>query len=302
MIMAFETALAEALERRTIRVIQSLSPLHQPADRLPFLMTSAFLEIYPSVLSTGAMPLILARKQVHLAAAQYDWENDAEQHLAEIMRPNSNPIFDAWDDAWASLWGTYDPNKQGSSAPPPPNAKPKPVPKAKSKGFFGAVAKLLTEEDTATEPPVTEPDAPSPTRPVLEGLHDMMGHHAEQHSYLPPRDDDVAAIQDLIRVPATAVDKAWVELEQIHRQEFRPTNPSERARPGSLSEALTKWQYSLPPRIGEFFVLKAAIDLECCDSEYVKRYIRHSARSQEEGDKALPYLADYQRAMPTVLR
>lgn len=300
--MAFETALAEILERRTIRVIQSLSPLQQPVDRLPFLMTSAFLEIYPSVLSTGAMPLMLARKQVHLAAAQYNWEQDAEQHLSEIMRPSNNPIFDAWDDAWANLWGTYDPNRRGPSSTPLPNAKPKPAHKAKSKGLFGVVAKLLTEEAAVTEPSDAEPDTSSSARPVLEGLHDMMGHHAEHHGYVPPRDDDVSAIQDLVRVPATAVDKAWIELEQIHRQEFRPTNPTERARPGSLSEALTKWQYSLPPRIGEFLVLKAAIDLECCDSEYVKRYIRHSARSQEEGDKALPYLADYQRAMPTVLR
>ena len=137
---------------------------------------------------------------------------------------------------------------------------------------------------------------------MLAGLRAMIQEHARQHGYMPPREDDVALLKELIRVHPKTIEEAWRELTQVHAQEFRPADPKEKARQGSLREAMIKWQYSLPARLSELLILKGAADLEFCDSEFVRQYIRQSARSQEEGERALPYLTAYQKSMKRVIR
>jgi hypothetical protein len=316
--MAFATVLTDTLERRTAKVLSQLTPASQPTAELPFPMSPAFREIYGQLLRVGVLPLILNRRQTQVLEKQYDWDQDGAKQVLEILKTKANPIFDAWDAAWDSLWGTYDPAK--APAGPSPrggaNGRGKANGKANGSGNGSASAGGLLQsvtglfrKDKANGKSKTKAgggedgadDAKAGAKPMA-GIREMVGEHARQNGYLPPRPEDVDLLKDLIRVNPKSLDDAWKELSQIHTQEFQPSNPKERARPGALLEAITKWQYSLPQRLGELLAVKAAADLQYCDAEFVRQYIRQSARSQEEGEKSLPYLALYQRSMPKVIR
>jgi hypothetical protein len=336
--MSFESLLTEMLERRTTRVLALLSPATPPTAELPFPMSPAFREIYGQVLRVGVLPLILNRRQTQVLEKQYDWEQEGAKQLAEILKVKANPIFDAWDASWDSLWGTYDPNRAAASAAAARAANGHRKPNGGSGGLLQSVTGLFRKgkANGAGKPkgnagaagrPAGKPNgradgkagprpgavAPGPAegsadangngaKQPMAGVRDMVGEHARQNGYLPPRNEDVDLLKDLVRVSPKSLEDAWKELTQIHTQEFKPANPKERARPGALLEAITRWQYSLPQRLGELLAVKAAADLEYCDAEFVRQYIRQSARSQEEGEKTLPYLALYQRSMPRVIR
>ena len=313
--MPFATLLTDTLERRTTKVLERLTPSAKPTSPLPFPMSPAFREIYGKLLKLGVVPLILKRRQTMVLERQCDWDVDGAKQLQEVLKARSNPVFDGWDSAWDGLWGNYDPNRTGAADSGKSTANGQG--KEKTGGGSGGLLKTVTGlfrkakggADKRAEMNGAEAHGPEPAadgeaaaKPCLAGIHEMVGEHARHNGYLPPRPDDVELLKDLIRVNPKSLDDAWRELTQIHIQEFKPTNPKERARPGSLSEAITKWQYSLPQRLGEMLALKAAADLQFCDAEFVKNYIRQSARSQEEGEKSLPYLAQYQRSMPKVIR
>jgi hypothetical protein len=306
--MTFATLLTDALERRTAKVLELLSPASPPTAELPFPMSPAFREIYGQVLRVGVMPLILNRRQTQVLEKQYDWDQDGAKQVAEVLKTKANPIMDAWDAAWDGLWGTYDPGRAPAARPGARgNGKAKPAESAGSGGLIGSLAGLFRKpkaeaKSNGAAAPAGGPADGAAAKGPMAGVQEMVGEHARQNGYLPPRPDDVDLLKDLIRVNPKTLDEAWRELTQIHTQEFKPSNPKERARPGALSEAITKWQYSLPQRLGELIALRAAADLEYCDSEFVRQYIRQSARSQEEGEKSLPYLALYQRSMPRVIR
>jgi len=300
MAMGFVDLLQDNLERRTSRVMALLAPEDPATPALPFAVAPAFLDIYGQVLRLGTIPLIASRRQIQLLEKQYDWEAEGQRHLVEILRQRSNPIFDAWDAAWDNLWANYDPNRQ---PPPPKRGRPE---KSDGKGGLArAVTGLFGNHKTR---PDTQGDSDSPAagttgpRPVLAGLRAMIQEHARQHGYVPPREDDVSLLKELVRVHPKTIEEAWRELIQVHAQEFRPTDPTEKLRRGSLREAMLKWQYSLPTRLSELLILKAAADLEYCDAEFVRQYIRQSARTQEEGERALPYLTAYGKTMKRVIR
>ena len=302
--MSFAEILHNILERRTSRSLALLAP--QAAEgRLPFAMASAFLDIYTSVLRAGVFPLMIRRRQLVNLEKQYDWEEDGEKKFVEILKAKANPVFESWDTAWDSLWDNFDPNVQPPPAPGPGRGTGKHGKHGKSGnghagGLFGAVKGLLNRDSGSAADDLDA--APSEPRPVLDGLRTLMEHHAEANDYIPPRADDVSMLKEIIRVHPRTIGDAWRELTQVHRQEFTPTDPKEGLRPGALSEAIVKWQYSLPQRIGELLALKAAAELEYCDANFVRQFIRQSARSQEEGERAMPYLAAYQKSMAAVIR
>lgn len=310
-IMPFAPLLTETLERRTAKVLELLAPASQPSSPLPFPMSPAFREIYGQLLRVGVIPLILNRRQTQVLEKQCDWENDGTKQLLETIKAKSNPIFDGWDAAWSGLWDTYDPNhaKASQADPKGRNGNGKSA-ESGSGGLLQSVTGLFRKEKSGKDKRSTANGKAKPSgggagtgpKPCMAGIQQMVGEHARHNGYLPPRPDDIELLKDLIRVNPKSLEDAWHELSQLHIQEFRPTNPKERARSGSLSEAMTKWQYSLPQRLGEMLAVKAAADLEFCDAEFVKQYIRHSARSQEEGEQSLPYLTLYQRSMPKVIR
>ena len=311
--MPFAPLLTETLERRTAKVLASLTPAAKPTSPLPFPMSPAFREIYGQLLRIGVMPLILKRRQTVVLERQCDWDNDGTKQLLEILKAKSNPIFDGWDAAWGGLWGTYDPNNASASAPAGAAARGGKAKSAEtgSGGLIQSVAGLFRKDkggkaagkaNGKAKPTAGGSNAGGGAKPCMAGIQEMVGEHARHNGYLPPRPDDIELLKDLVRVNPKSLDDAWRELTQIHIQEFKPANPKERARTGSLREAITKWQYSLPQRLGEMLAVKAAADLEYCDAEFIKQYIRHSARSQEEGEQSLPYLTIYQRTMPKIIR
>lgn len=295
--MGFIELLQDNLERRTSRVMTLLAPGDASTQALPFAIAPPFLDVYGQVLRLGAIPLVVSRRQIQLLERQFDWETEGQRHLVEILKQRSNPIFDAWDGAWDSLWGNYDPNRQ---PPPRRNARDRGRAANGKGGLARAVSGLFGNHKEAPAE-AAPPDAAEP-KPVLAGLRAMIKEHAGQHGYLPPREDDVALLKELIRVHPRTVEEAWRELTQVHAQEFRPIDPKEKARQGALREAMIKWQYSLPTRLGELLILKAAADLEYCDADWVRQYIRQSARTQEEGERAMPYLTLYQKTMKRVIR
>ena len=307
--MSFDEILQNILERRTSRSLELLTP-QSPEGRLPFAVATAFHEIYASVLRAGVFPLMIRRRQMINLEKQYDWAEDGEKKFVEIIKSKANPVFESWDNAWESLWDDFDPNVQQQSSPGPgrgagPQGKHGKSGKAANGhagGLFGAVKGLLSREGSASAAEEEDDPTPSEPRPVMEGLRVLMEHHAAANDYMPPRADDVTVLKEIVRVHPRTVGDAWRELTQVHRQEFTPTDPNEVARPGSLSEAIVKWQYSLPQRIGELLAVKAAAELEYCDANFVRQFIRQSARSQEEGERSMPYLAAYQKSMAAIIR
>ena len=95
--------------------------------------------------------------------------------------------------------------------------------------------------------------------------------------------------------------QAWDAINDTHTKEFKPID-TERAPKGALMDTMREWQTQLPPRIGEMLMIRAATDLEYCDAPFVKQLIRLSALSQEAGERALPWLTEYQRSLHRVIR
>ncbi|NBC33295.1 MAG: hypothetical protein GVY13_11525 [Alphaproteobacteria bacterium] len=305
--MSFAEILQTSLERRTSRTMALLAPETPSKGRLPFPMAGPFLDIYAGLLRAGVFPLMVRRRQLQLLEKQYDWADDGEKKFADILKTKANPVFESWDNAWDSLWDNYDPNRRSAPANGVGRngqAHGKAVNgHGPGGGLLGAVKGLLGRDRSAgaAERP-SESAAPSEPRPMVAGLRALMERHAEGNHYLPPKDDDVTLLKEMIRVHPRSIEDAWRELTQVHRQEFAPADPKEGLRQGALAEAIIKWQYSLPHRIGELLALKAAADLEYCDANFVRQFIRQSARSQEEGERAMPYLALFQKSMVAVIR
>ena len=130
----------------------------------------------------------------------------------------------------------------------------------------------------------------------MAGLYTMLGQLSEKRGYLPLFYDDIKVFKGLIRVKPARLAKAWREITQYHHQEFILSG-KEQAKAGVTSECLQKWHYNLPDRIGEFLVLKAAVDMEHVNKAFIGKYIRQSARTQEEAEKGMPYLSIYWKAM-----
>ena len=300
--MSFAEILQTSLERRTSRTMALLAPEKPSRGRLPFPMASAFLDIYAGLLRAGVFPLMIRRRQIQNLEKQYDWEEEGAKKFAEILKTKANPIFEAWDNAWDSIWDDYDPNRATGSANGATGKAGSGVRPADGhgSGILGRLRGMVGGEKAGSGKAARS--KPMQPRPVMAGLRALMEDHAAANHYMPPKDDDVSLLREMIRVHPKSIEDAWRELNQVHRQEFIPTDPKEGLRPGALAEAIIKWQYSLPPRIGELVALKAAADLEYCDANFVRQFIRQSARSQEEGERAMPYLAVFQKSMAVVIR
>lgn len=304
--MSLAEILQTSLERRTSRTMALLAPEAPSKARLPFPMAGPFLDIYAGLLRAGVFPLMIRRRQLQILEKQYDWAEDGEKKFADILKTKANPVFESWDNAWDSLWDNYDPNRQSASAVGTGRNGQAHGKAANGHGvgagLLGAVKGLLGRDKAGPAEPPARSSSPCELRPVMAGLRALMERHAELNHYLPPKDDDVTLLKEMIRVHPRSIEDAWRELTQVHRQEFAPTDPKEGLRQGALAEAIIKWQYSLPHRIGELLALKAAADLEYCDANFVRQFIRQSARSQEEGERAMPYLALFQKTMVAVIR
>ena len=299
----FRNRLADTLVRRTSAVMTVLVPVSAPKAPLPLLMAPAFQVVYKAVLRQGVVPLILAARPVHKLEQSQNWSSMDDDRFDEIVADPTGTIADAWDRAWTTLWiKASDEPVVGTSrraAVGPARSQPR----KSSGGLFSAVANFFTREEPA------RPSRPAPAKAPVDaepssastGFRDLVEQHARANGYHVPREDDLDPLGQLFRVEAAPVAQAWDAINDMHTKEFKPID-TEGAPKGSLLDTMRERQMQLPPRIGEMLMIRAATDLEYCDAPFVKQLIRLSASSQEAGERALPWLTEYQRSLPRVIR
>lgn len=276
----FAAVLLTELLERTKKSMELLAPEQQPCSKLPFIQTPSFVEFYTELVRVGILPVVVSRRPVRAIVGDVDWKREGREYLLTVLDDRSNAVFTAWDYAWDSLW---DERKVGADSAAANTAKPK-------KGFLGS----LFGRRGAAKPdarPVEEGDGG-----VMAGLHTMLTELAERRGFLPLFHDDVRILKGIPRVKPGRLAQAWKEISQYHHQEFY-LSEKEQAKPGVTSDCLQKWHYNLPDKIGEFLVLKAAVDLEHVNKPFIGKYIRQSARTQEEAEKGMPYLSVYWKTM-----
>lgn len=277
----FAAVLQTELLERTRKTMELLQPEGRPCSLLPFAQTPSFLDIYAEVVRVGIFPVVLSRRPVRAIVGDVDWPRDGREYLLNVLDDRSNSVFTAWDYAWDALW---DERTVTSGAQ---NQK-----EEKKGGFLSLLFGRKRKEQQESRPVEHEEGD------VMAGLYTMLNQLSEKKGYLPLFHDDSKVFKGLARVKPGRVLSMWKELKQYHHQEFNLTG-HDQAKSGVLSEALQKCQFNLPDRIGEFMVLKCAVDLEHVNKPFIGKYIRQSARTQEEAEKGMPYLSLYWKAMPT---
>jgi len=280
----YTSILQTTLLERTRRNMEQLVPEKTPAAALPFALTPAFFELYNEVYRLGVFPLMISRRPVKQLQGHYDWTKDGLQQLNAIMEDRTNPIFTAWDYAWDAMWDERTAPKERSVKK---DTKEK-------KSLLASLTFWKNDKDTGKGG--KSQSEPEQQKQPLEGLYKMLLQHANKKAYMPLLHDDIKVFKGLIRVHPNRIREAYKEITQFHNQEFMFAS-KEQTKPGATSDAMTKWMYTLPDRIGEFLVLKAAVDLEHINKAFLQKFIRQSARTQEDAEKAMPYLAAYWKAM-----
>lgn len=279
----FAAIMLTELVERTRKNLELLQPEHRPCAPLPFALTPSFIDIYAEVVRVGIYPVVMSRRPVRAIQGDVDWAREGREYLLTVLDDRTNAVFVAWDYAWDALWEEH---KAGSG---PQNTQ-----KEEKKGFFSALFGRRSAAKTEADTRASEENGDGST---MAGLYTMLNEKAHKRGYLPLFHDDVKVLKGLVRLKPGRLAVAWKELTQYHHQEFNMTG-HEQAKPGVLSEALQKWHFTLPERIGELLVLKAAVDLEHVNKPFIGKYIRQSARTQEEAERGMPYLSLYWKAMP----
>jgi hypothetical protein len=281
----FSSVLFAELLERTKKNLELLVPEQRSEGPLPFALNPAFAEIYAEILKIGIFPIVISRRPVRAIVGDVNWAAEGREYLLTVLDDRSNAVFVAWDYAWESLWAERRVSAAAHAGEPA---------KERKGGFLGALFGGLRRHGKS-EADIADADAEE-AEETMEGMHAMLNHLAERRGFMPLFADDVKAFKGLVRTKPARLASAWKELTQYHQQEFL-TVGKEQAKAGVLSENLQKWHYNLPERIGEFLVVRAAVDLDHVDKAFVGKYIRQSARSQEEAERGMPYLAAYWRQM-----
>ena len=281
----FSSVLLTELLERTKKNMELLQPERRPSAPLPFAQTPSFLDIYSEVVRVGIFPVVLSRRPVRAIVGDVDWSKDGREYLQTVLDDRNNVVFPAWDYAWDALW-----DERKASAPTTAHDS------EKKKGGF--LASLFGRRGAAKPEP--KPAEGEEEGGVMAGLYTMLSQLADKRGYLPLFRDDTRVFKALVRIKPGKIASAIKELSQYHHQEF-VVQGKEQAKAGVLNEALQKWQFNLPDRVGEMLVIKCAIDLEHVNKTFIGKYIRQSARSQEEAEKGMPYLSIYWKAMPNAV-
>ncbi|MGE5547566.1 MAG: hypothetical protein ACM33T_11750 [Solirubrobacterales bacterium] len=121
----------------------------------------------------------------------------------------------------------------------------------------------------------------------------LFAEDATRNNYIPPTEDDIQLLQDLVRQEVDAIAKAWREISQLYEQEFSPNARQEQAREGALRDGLMKWASKLPDHIGEFFVIRAYFEFARIDGQFVRRQINNFGRNDTERRRNAPYLVEF---------
>lgn len=276
----FSVVLQTELLERTKKTLELLQPEQKPCGMLPFAMVQSFVDLYVEIVKIGIFPVVLGRRPVRAIVGDVDWAREGREYLLSVLDDRSNAVFSSWDYAWDGLWNERRVSVSDSHHEP----------EKEKKGFFGA---LFGGRSKTPKPAEPKPDEGGE---VMAGLHTMFNQLAEKRGYLPLFPDDVKILKGLVRVKPGRVWDSWKQMNQYHHQEFLLTG-NDQAKPGVLSECMQKCQFNLPDRIGELLLVRAAVDLEHVDKQFLTKYIRQSARSQQEAERGLPYLSAYWKQM-----
>lgn len=276
----FSAVLLTELLERTKKTLELLQPEQQPCSLLPFAQTPVFVEIYAEIVRVGIYPVVISRRPVRAIQGDVDWVREGRDYLLTVLDDRSNAVFTAWDYAWDALWSERKTSGASSGSSQP---------REKKGGFLSS---LFGRRETPKAANGDEDEGG-----IMEGLYSMLTQFSERRGFLPLFPEDLRAFKSLVRTKPARLVAAWKELQQYHHQEFYMSG-HDQAKPGVLSDALQKWHYNLPDRIGEFLVLKAAVDLEHVNKAFIGKYIRQSARTQEEAERGMPYLSVYWKSMP----
>ncbi|MGE5475190.1 MAG: hypothetical protein ACM3Q1_00915 [Bacteroidales bacterium] len=121
----------------------------------------------------------------------------------------------------------------------------------------------------------------------------LFNEDATKSSYMPPSDDDLDILQDIIRYEAEAFAKAWREIGQLYQQEFTPSGRQEQAREGAFRDGLMKWSSKLPDHVGEMFAIKSYFVFPRVDGQFLRRLVGNFGRSEAERRRNAPYLVNF---------
>jgi hypothetical protein len=116
---------------------------------------------------------------------------------------------------------------------------------------------------------------------------------ATKSGYLPPDEDSIRLMQDIVRFETDSIAKAWRELAQLYEQEFTPNARQEQAREGAFRDGLMKWISKLPEGIGELLAIKAYYLFPRIDGTFVRRLLTNFGRTDNERRRAAPILNDF---------
>ncbi|MCW2247573.1 hypothetical protein M2352_003207 [Azospirillum fermentarium] len=226
--------------------------------------------------------MVISRRPVRAIQGDVDWSREGRDYLLTVLDDRTNAVFNAWDQAWDAVWEEHKATVSAHAGQ-----------REEKKGFFSF---LFNRNKGAPKADADARGGEEGEEVTMAGLYTMLNEKAAKRGYLPLFHDDVKVLKGLVRLKPGRLAVAWKELTQYHHQEFIMTG-QDQAKPGVLSEALQKWHFTLPERIGELLVLKAAVDLEFVDKAFIGKYIRQSARTQEEAERGMPYLAQYWKSM-----
>ncbi|CCG40243.1 hypothetical protein [Magnetospirillum molischianum] len=121
----------------------------------------------------------------------------------------------------------------------------------------------------------------------------LLREEATRCNFLPPGEDDLVLLKDVIRFEADAMAKCWRELGQLYTQEFVPSGRPDQGREGSLRDGIIKWVAKLPDHVGEHLAIKAMFEFERIDAAWLRKLLVSFGRTDSERRRVVPYLTDF---------
>lgn len=126
----------------------------------------------------------------------------------------------------------------------------------------------------------------------------LFNEDATRGNYVPPSEEHLELLQNIIRFEADVIAKAWRELSQLYEQEFSPNARQEQAREGAFRDGIMRWGSKLPEHMGELFAIKAYFDFPRIDGQWVRKFITNFGRTDPERRRNAPFLAEFLQGLP----
>ncbi|MEO0036462.1 MAG: hypothetical protein RLZZ501_2485 [Pseudomonadota bacterium] len=121
----------------------------------------------------------------------------------------------------------------------------------------------------------------------------LLREEATRCNFLPPGEDDLPLLRDILRFEAEEIARCWRDLGQLYAQEFPADGRNEPGREGVMRDGLLRWFPKLPDHVGEHLAIKAVFEFERIDAAWLNRLFGGLGRSDSERRRVAPYLADF---------